>query len=351
MSRLQQSQWIRSVRRAGVGFGLALVAAASSGCASLPSAGIDFSSGFLGLSSPEPGKPKTLPELRQTHLENPGDATATVAYARGLKSSGRAKEALALVETAAGAQPENQQLVVEQGLLALELGQTAKAQHALLRANPETTADWKVLSGLGVAHAGLGQNAKAQDYFQRALALSPNNPTVLNNLALSYILDKKVDQGRELLQQASAAGGDKPQIARNLEMAMALKGGSKAKDKGKAAPAVAGSTAIAQVAPATSVPVLAPVTKAHAAASKTARKPAVTPAAPPGVPEPATGESGSPSALASAPSPNTIPAALAVPADATAGKVASLDPSGTEKSMLEDVPPQVLQIGGLLHGR
>jgi len=195
------SRCFKTVRSACVGIGTAAAAVGLSGCAGLSGSGFDGTSGFMAQSTAEAGKPKSISELRQAHLDKPGDPDATIAYGRGLKSSGRTKEALAVVEAAAGANPDNQQLVVEQGLLALELGHTQKAQHALLRASPDNN-DWKVLSGLGVAHAGTGQHAKAQDYFNRALVLSPNNPTVLNNLALSYILDKKVDKGRELLQQA-----------------------------------------------------------------------------------------------------------------------------------------------------
>lgn len=207
-----------------------------SACAATPS--LD-GGGLLGLQLPatgDDGKPRTLAELQRAHADKPKDADTTVAYARALKAGGKTREALAVVDAAAQSAPENQKLVVEQGLLALELGQSAKAQHALMRASPETT-DWRVLSGLGVAHSGLGQHANAQRYLEKALVLSPENPTVLNNLALAYILDKKVDKGRELLQRAAVAGGDKPQIARNLEMAMALKGGG-----GPAAPARAVSS-------------------------------------------------------------------------------------------------------------
>lgn len=206
----------------------ALSAVLLAGCATAPS--FDTGSGFLGLSLPGQAnqKPKTLSEWQQAHREKPRDPETTVGYSRSLKQNGKTREALAVVEAAAATDPNDQKLVVEQGLLALELGQTAKAQHALLRASPDSS-DWRVLSGLGVAHAGLGQHANAQKYFEKALAVSPENPTILNNLALSYILDKKVDKGRELLERAAKAGGSKPEIQRNLEMAMALKGGGKPK--------------------------------------------------------------------------------------------------------------------------
>jgi Flp pilus assembly protein TadD len=285
------------------------------GCASGPTS--ELSSGFLGLSFPastDDGKPKSLPELAKAHAENPADTNTTVAYARGLKAGGKAKDALGVIEIAASKAPDNQQLVVEQGLLALELGQPAKAQHALMRASPNNT-DWKILSGIGVAHSGLGQHKEAQKYLEKALALAPENPTVLNNLALSYILDKKVDKGRELLQRAAAAGGNKPQIARNLELAMALKGGSKPKPAAKPA----------------------------------AAEPAATPAEKPEMPPPA-----------AKPEPAEPPATASAPAPATATgpkKTAALDqpvvdaPATVIKTAADPVKPKMLNLGGPLADR
>ncbi len=333
-------QWTSSVGSLGVGLALACGAATVSGCANAPGGSFDLTSGFLGQSTAEPGKAKSLSELKQAHLEAPGDASATVAYARGLKSVGRSKDALALVEGAAGSQPDNQKLVVEQGLLALELGQTAKAQHALLRASPDTK-DWTVLSGLGVAHAGVGQHTKAQGYFQRALEISPGNPTVLNNLALSYILDKKVEKGRDLLQQASATGGDKPQIAHNLELALALHSGGQASDKpsskkgpgAKVPSTAAASPAMASVG-AERTPALAPSVNANRIAKST--DPAIA------------GPPATTTSIANAAASGTSNAAPIPTAEPLAAVEAR---APVEKASLEPVLPQILNFGGPLAHR
>lgn len=167
-------------------------------------------------------KTPSLAELARAHTGNPKDARAAIAYARALRASGKAAEAAGVLETAAGGAGGSTPLVVEQGLLALELGHTARAQHLLLQASPGTTTDWRVLSGLGVAYSGLGKQADAQRHFLRALELSPNNPAVLNNLALSYILERKVEQAEELLRRA-AAGEARPRVAQNLALATALR--------------------------------------------------------------------------------------------------------------------------------
>jgi tetratricopeptide (TPR) repeat protein len=247
------------------------------------------------------------------------------------------------------------------------LGHTQKAQHALLRASPDNN-DWKVLSGLGVAHAGTGQHAKAQDYFNRALVLSPNNPTVLNNLALSYILDKKVDKGRDLLQQASvassAAGSEKPQIARNLELAMALSGGTRSKPPApeKLPSTAPGTTAVAGATkPVASAKTVTPVTPvAQPAAAAPAKPASVAPAVPdsPAPVVPALTSVGPVAQRATPPAPAADPA-KAMPSATYLPTAANLDPSGrapqpeaksgpVEKASLEPVSPSIIN-GGLMN--
>lgn len=325
------SRSMRSVPSVCVGVGMLVCGATlMAGCATLTGVETGGGSGFFGLSLPvigEDGKPRTLAELREAHAAKPRDADTTVAYARALKSSGKSKEALSIVEAASQAAPDNQKLVVEQGLMALELGQSAKAQHALMRASPDTN-DWRILSGIGVAHAGLGQHANAQKYLEKALVLSPDNPTILNNLALSYILDKKVDKGRELLQRAAKAGGDKPQIARNLEMAMALKGGSKPRPPVAALPPTAPDKApdAARATPAAKSPAeFKPIEK-----KPDPSKP-VTPATP--------AEAADPPATAAAPEAKPEP-------KPEPRKTAAID-----KATHEPITPRMLNLGGPLAGR
>ncbi len=164
-----------------------------------------------------------IAETARAHAQAPGDPKIAIQYARRLKAAGRQREALAVLEAMPEGAQAYQPLLVEHGLLALELGQTAKGQQLLLRASPERTKDWQVLSGLGIAASNLGQQSDAQKYFSRALELSPNNPTLLNNLALSYILDRKLTTAEELLQRATKSTAPPARVTRNLELARALK--------------------------------------------------------------------------------------------------------------------------------
>lgn len=173
--------------------------------------------------SSQPGPQGSLADLARMHAANPRETPVVQAYVRGLKASGKRPEALAVLDSAVEADPENHQIKVEHGLLALELGQTDKAQTSLKKAAAGATGDWRVLSGLGVASSSQGRQKEAQRHFAKALELSPNNPAVLNNMAMSLILERKIDQAEVLLRRAAKGGAPPQQLALNLALAQELK--------------------------------------------------------------------------------------------------------------------------------
>jgi Flp pilus assembly protein TadD len=171
------------------------------------------------------GNPKSnaVRDLARANAENPKDPTLAMAYVRVLKSAGKRNEALAVLDAASDANPAEMLIAVEQGLLALELGQSIKAEGALQKAALGPNRDWRVLSGLGIAASSQGNQKEAQRHFAKALELSPNNPAVLNNLAVSLILDRKVDQAEAALRRAAKAGAPRQQVGQNLALIKALK--------------------------------------------------------------------------------------------------------------------------------
>ena len=151
--------------------------------------------------------PVDVAPLAAAHKANPADAAAALAYARGLRASGAKREALAVLDKAAAGKAADRRLQLERGLLALELGQTAKAEKLLRQAHDANAPDWRLHSALGAALASGGRQQEAQAQFAKALALAPDHPTVLNNLALSYALDGKVGRGREAAAHGPARPG------------------------------------------------------------------------------------------------------------------------------------------------
>ena len=205
---------------------MALVASAcanldtlGSGAASRADNGVAAAAGFE--MSPKQATATPVTQVPASSL----DPRTSLTHARGLKKAGRTKEAYAALEAASQAAPDNRTLMVERGLMALELGKVAEAQQLLARSNDLKPKDWRVLSALGIAASSRGQQKDAQKYFKSALDASPENAAVLNNLALTYLLERKVDQAEALLRRASKtkSGDQIARVAQNLALAAAIR--------------------------------------------------------------------------------------------------------------------------------
>ncbi len=220
--------------------------------------------------------------LAAVHKANPGDPAATLAYARALRQSGATQQAVAVLDKASALRPADKRLILERGLVALDLGEPAKAEPLLRKAQDDKAPSWRLHSALGTALASRGKQQEAQVEFAKALALAPDHPSVLNNLALSYALDGKTDEAERLLRKARQAKGapDPAKVQQNLALVLGLNGkyeesrraGSGALEPGQAQENVAYLQALASTRPvvseATSKPSEA-VSRASETASKT----------------------------------------------------------------------------------
>ena len=164
--------------------------------------------------------------LAAVHKANPGDPAATLAYARALRQSGTVQQAVAVLDKASALRPADKRLILERGLLALDLGEPAKAEPLLRKAQDDKAPSWRLHSALGTALASRGKQQEAQVEFAKALALAPDHPSILNNLALSYALDGKTDEAERLLRKARLAKSapDPAKVQQNLALVLGLNG-------------------------------------------------------------------------------------------------------------------------------
>jgi Flp pilus assembly protein TadD len=154
-------------------------------------------------------------------------AASVLTEARGLRRAGDKKKAFDLIDAAVAKAPApDRTLLVEGGLLALEIGAPEKAEMFLKKAEDPAKPDWRVLSGLGVAASAQGRHEEARRHFKAALALSPGQPAVLNNLALSHVLERKPGEAEKVLREASKAAPKSARIKQNLALTQGLKGRS-----------------------------------------------------------------------------------------------------------------------------
>lgn len=151
------------------------------------------------------------------------ETASAIRDARALREAGNKSRALGILEKTAGAD-KDPALLLERGLLTLELGQPQAAEELLKQAHDPKAPDWRQYSGLGASLSAQGKQQAAQAEFAKALALAPDNTSVLNNLALSYALDGKHAEAERLLRQAAEHGGGNPKARQNLALILGLRG-------------------------------------------------------------------------------------------------------------------------------
>ena len=186
-------------------------------CAQSGSGALDFSSPVNDTEAAAKDTRTDLAKATETagkaFAKEPRDPDKAVAYARNLKALGEKRQALAVLQHAAGVNPGHRELNSEYGRLALDLDQISVAQRLLQAADDPTNPDWRVISARGTVLAKQGSYRDAIPLYERALALAPNQPSILNNLALARAMEGHADQAEPLLKRAVAADGKDPRVS------------------------------------------------------------------------------------------------------------------------------------------
>jgi Flp pilus assembly protein TadD len=221
--------------RFGAGMAVAALTLAAAGCAQTPK--LSLSAGSLAPQSQALEMP-SVPPAQKAEAEKqavraamlakaeaePRDVRRTVAAARELKSEGRMLEALQLVERSLAVNAKDPLIIREAGLLALDVGQSAKAEKLLRKAIELGSTEWQTRSGFGVALASQGKHSEAQLQLARALEEMPDHPAILNNLALSYVLDNKPAEAEKVLRIAAAKKTAPRHVQHNLALVLGVRG-------------------------------------------------------------------------------------------------------------------------------
>ena len=161
--------------------------------------------------------------IKQAEAPLHPETAAAIRDARSLKQAGNKARALGLLEKTDNSD-KDPALLLERGLLTLEMGQIDKAAELLKSAHNPSNPDWRQHSALGAAFSAKGQQQAAQAEFAKALQLAPENTGVLNNLALSYALDGKHAEAERLLRKVAENENDGPKAKQNLALILGLRG-------------------------------------------------------------------------------------------------------------------------------
>src|ERR1700681_579084 len=161
---------------------------------------------------------------RDRFQANPKDADAALQYGKALRVAGQRSQAVAVLEQATIAQPNNKALLGGYGRALADNGNFQQAFDVLSRAHTPDDPDWRILSAQGTALDQLGRYDEARQYYASALKIAPEEPSVLSNLGLSYILSKDLPKAEATLRRANSRADADPRVRLNLALVIGLQG-------------------------------------------------------------------------------------------------------------------------------
>ena len=155
---------------------------------------------------------------------NPGEKTASINYAKGLRAMTRYAEAAAVMRAAAVKAPQDYEVLGEYGKALADSGQLDQAKDVLTRAYPDDRPDWTIMSVQGAVDDLMGDHDGARRFYVAALKIATGEANILNNLGLSYALTKELKQAETTLRQASASAHADARVHNNLALILSLEG-------------------------------------------------------------------------------------------------------------------------------
>ena len=167
---------------------------------------------------------RDLDSYGDRYRANPRDGEAALQYAKALRATGQRAQAVALLEQATIAQPDNKALLAGYGRALADNGNFEQAFDVLGRAHSPDNPNWRILLAQGAVLDQLGRYDEARQYYASALRIAPDDPLVLSNLGLSYVLSKDLPKAEETLRRAYGRTGASPRVRQNLALVVGLQG-------------------------------------------------------------------------------------------------------------------------------
>jgi Flp pilus assembly protein TadD len=202
---------------------LTLVALGLCGCQRLDLSDVTGSLGdTAGKISADPRR--DLDSSRERFRANLKDVDAALQYGSALRASGQRAQAVAVLQQAAIAVPNNKALLAGYGRALADNGNFQQAFDVLSRAHDPDDPDWRILSAQGAVLDQLDRHDEARQYYASALKIAPEEASVLSNLGLSYMLSNDLPKAEETLRRAYAKAASNPRVRTNLAVVVGLQG-------------------------------------------------------------------------------------------------------------------------------
>ncbi len=167
---------------------------------------------------------QAIETLRQVVRERP---TLSMAYDRlafMLRSTGRLREAIEVLDAAARGGHADRALLRSFGGLLRDAGDLKRSAAVLEPLVSGDATDLQSADALGQTYARMGRIADAEALFRRVLAASPNAATTWNNLGSTYLAAGRLDEAVDALTRALAIDPDLATAHNGLGVAYARRG-------------------------------------------------------------------------------------------------------------------------------
>lgn len=160
----------------------------------------------------------------QRYDQDPKNKDNELNFAAALVRTGRADQAVAVLQKAAIHHPTDREVLAAYGKAMASAGRLQEALQIIRRAQTPDRPDWRLLSAEAAILDQLGDSAGARKLYAQAVALAPNEPSILSNYGMSYVLTGELKEAEKLLRRAVALPGADSRVRQNLALAVGLQG-------------------------------------------------------------------------------------------------------------------------------
>ena len=160
----------------------------------------------------------------RSYERDPGEKSASIAYARALRALARNGEAVAVMQAAAVKAPKDEEVLGEYGKALADAGELAQARDVLTRAYAPDAPRWDVLSVQGAVADRMGDHEAAMQFYRDALKIAPGESGVLTNMGLSLALSRQLPEAERALKEAAASPKADATTRGDLALVLALEG-------------------------------------------------------------------------------------------------------------------------------
>ncbi len=200
-------------------------------CLMLALAGCASSSKIDTTTTGSIAQPKTQADFQQAvafwgqkYDANPKNREIDLRYAAALRRTGRADQAVAVLQKAAIYFPDDREVLAEYGKALAAAGSYDQALDSIRRAETPDNPNWQLISAEAAILDQMDHHDEARNLYAQALKYAPDEATVLSNYGMSYVLTGELPEAEKLLRQAIAAPNADSRVRQNLALVVGLQG-------------------------------------------------------------------------------------------------------------------------------